>query len=62
MIKCVNPICFPLIDDATLEEQVVPPLERDNLLLLVWVDWRVVVVYRGELIGSRVPDHVIGEV
>ena len=62
MIESVNPISFPLVNDATFKEQIVSSLESNNFLLLVWIYWSVVVVYGGELICSSVSDHVICEI
>lgn len=62
MVQSVDAICFPLIDYATFKEEVVTILERDDLLLLVGVEWRVGVVNGGEFIVPCIPNHVVGEV
>ena len=62
MVQSVDAVCFPLINYATFKEEVVTILERDDLLLLVGVEWRVGVVNRGEFVVPCIPNHVVGEV
>ena len=44
MIECVDAVCLALINDPTLKEEVVAPLERNYLLLLVRVEGRIVLL------------------
>lgn len=64
MIQSVDPISFPLIDDAAFEKEVVTIFERYDLLLFVGIEGRVIllVVDWGEFIVTSIPDHIICEV
>lgn len=62
MIERVNSICLSLIYNSAFKEQIITTFECDNLLLLVWIYWSVIVVDRWKLISSSVPDHVVREV
>ena len=62
MIERVNSIRFSLIYNSAFEEQIITTFESDNLLLLVWIYWSVIVVDRRKLVSSSVPNHVVREV